>query len=537
MDRQYPLDRDSRLFTKLAHNNLFERHATLVGLGLFVVALLWFGLTRSDYLDGYDAVNFAFSINQFDLSSHQPHPPGAPLFVFFAKALHGLGFSHTGALTWLAAVGGSIFVVAWFAIFLQLTDNYRWSAAAALVVLCMPGLWVTSTRPMSDALACGLVAVVIALLVHHGRYRGMARFAIACFIAALAVGIRPQLGVFIFLLLLLSTLMYLPRPKTLMAGCVAFLIGNLLWLIPAVILQAMRDVQGLGLMAYFHHILEFGQTFDDASGSPVLSDNFSLRQFLKRVVAHGGAMLYTGLGLSFWYPDGANAYLSRFGTTLNPWNPELQEWTVAGSVLAILLVIGWYRVACAWSWRFTALSRVWVFTLMWSLLYFAVVVLVVPPHQRFYLPLLPVLLLPALIGLKKCRMAGAWWGVVLVLMFTSTYSVWRAAQENLSPPVALALAVKETLGEQGSAILLLNANGRRHVQWYLPDLQVADREDEANTVDILEFLRSGHRVLTNHPESYLHAEWLRAEKIGHYARSIRVWMRHTGTDLYELKLQ
>ena len=37
-------------------------------------------------LEDIDSINFALGLHHFDLASHQPHPPGYPMFVLAAKA-------------------------------------------------------------------------------------------------------------------------------------------------------------------------------------------------------------------------------------------------------------------------------------------------------------------------------------------------------------------------------------------------------------------------------------------------------------------
>ena len=63
-------------------------------------------------LDDLDSINFALGIRDYDVSRHQPHPPGYPLFIVAAKALHAVGLSEVHALSMLGVVGGALAVVA-----------------------------------------------------------------------------------------------------------------------------------------------------------------------------------------------------------------------------------------------------------------------------------------------------------------------------------------------------------------------------------------------------------------------------------------
>src|SRR5215831_2233873 len=54
----------------------------LVSLIFFFTHL--FNLPRT--LEDLDSVNFALGVEHFDVGSHQPHPPGYPVYIALAKA-------------------------------------------------------------------------------------------------------------------------------------------------------------------------------------------------------------------------------------------------------------------------------------------------------------------------------------------------------------------------------------------------------------------------------------------------------------------
>ena len=39
-------------------------------------------------LEDLDSINFALGVRNFDVTQHQPHPPGYPVFILAAKILH-----------------------------------------------------------------------------------------------------------------------------------------------------------------------------------------------------------------------------------------------------------------------------------------------------------------------------------------------------------------------------------------------------------------------------------------------------------------
>ncbi|MEM6985968.1 MAG: hypothetical protein AAF499_05465, partial [Pseudomonadota bacterium] len=63
----------------------------LTSCALAIVFGLLFFFTRGHAPADYDAVNFLLALRDFDVAQHQPHPPGAPLFIAMGKVLVWLG--------------------------------------------------------------------------------------------------------------------------------------------------------------------------------------------------------------------------------------------------------------------------------------------------------------------------------------------------------------------------------------------------------------------------------------------------------------
>jgi hypothetical protein len=58
--------------------------AALLFLGLAAL----FAFTRSHWLDDWDSVNFAFGLDDFDVTKHWPHPPGYPVYIAAGKLVY-----------------------------------------------------------------------------------------------------------------------------------------------------------------------------------------------------------------------------------------------------------------------------------------------------------------------------------------------------------------------------------------------------------------------------------------------------------------
>jgi transmembrane protein TMEM260 (protein O-mannosyltransferase) len=77
--------------------------AALLFLGLAAV----FAFTRSHWLDDWDSVNFAFGLDDFDVTKHWPHPPGYPVYIAAGKLVYSVIADHAAALTLVSALSAA----------------------------------------------------------------------------------------------------------------------------------------------------------------------------------------------------------------------------------------------------------------------------------------------------------------------------------------------------------------------------------------------------------------------------------------------
>ena len=142
-------------------------------------------------LEDLDSINFALGVRHFDVAEHQPHPPGYPVFIAIAKAVHAFGVSELTALAVVSVIGGVVGVFALALLFAALErtrDPRRW-LPPALVAMTAPLYWFTAVRPLSDmaGLAAALAVQVVTI-----EARTATAFAAAAFAAGVAAGIRSQ---------------------------------------------------------------------------------------------------------------------------------------------------------------------------------------------------------------------------------------------------------------------------------------------------------------------------------------------------------
>jgi hypothetical protein len=228
-------------------------------------------------LEDVDSINFALGIRRFDVAQHQPHPPGYPVFIAAAKAANALAGSEARALGALSVASGALGVLALAWLFRQLAGGDRhaaWPIAATLTAISSPLYWVTSARPLSDAMGLAAAAAVQALTLAVSSDRGLAA---AAFCAGAAAGIRSQVvwltaPLVVYRCFVRDPLRHEPRACDPIAigahvakrGALAaagFGAGVLFWLVPLVALTG-------GPLAYARVLLDQG--VEDLSGVRML---------------------------------------------------------------------------------------------------------------------------------------------------------------------------------------------------------------------------------------------------------------------------
>jgi hypothetical protein len=225
-------------------------------------------------LEDLDSINFALGVRQFDVAHHQPHPPGYPLFILIAKAVHAAVPAEATALALVSAGSGALGVifVAWL---LRRIDGgatpINWSLAAVLVSITAPLYWFTAARPLSDSSGLAAALAVQAMTIAAADTRALGA---AAFCAGLGAGIRSQVA-----WLTVPLVMYrLFRRDEHGARCsvgvtgvaiaAAFLLGIAVWFVPLVIVSG-------GPAAYWHAL--FDQGSEDLGNIQMLWRNHSVR--------------------------------------------------------------------------------------------------------------------------------------------------------------------------------------------------------------------------------------------------------------------
>ena len=186
-------------------------------------------------------------MRQFDVARHQPHPPGYPVFIALAKAVHAAGPSEPASLALLSVSAATlgVFTIAAWCRALGGVSGPTVAIVTAVLTIASPLYWFTANRPLSDMAGLTAVVAVQALILAAKTDRGLA---IASFCAAAAVGLRSQAFWLTTPLLVWAVVNRGWRP---IRAAVAYAVGLAAWGIPLVAVSG-------GLRAYWHAVSNQG---------------------------------------------------------------------------------------------------------------------------------------------------------------------------------------------------------------------------------------------------------------------------------------
>jgi 4-amino-4-deoxy-L-arabinose transferase-like glycosyltransferase len=169
----------------------------LKATGLAILVLLTRLPFRSRFLFDWDSANFAFSLKQFDIATHQPHPPGYPLIVAAARLAH-LIFRDANTALVAVSIVASVGTVIFLYLLARAIFNESVALAAALSLIFNPIFWFYGEVAAAYAPEA-FAATMTAYLAYRVARKDLSPYWLSLGFA-LAGGIRPNI------LLLLSPL-------------------------------------------------------------------------------------------------------------------------------------------------------------------------------------------------------------------------------------------------------------------------------------------------------------------------------------------
>lgn len=209
-----------------------DRDRVLV-LVVFLVGLLSRLPFRSHFLFSVDSVNYALALEEFDLTAHQPHPPGYLLYVVMGKLSTLLMGDAPEGLVLLSLLTGALALVAVFQLGTMMFDTAT-GLAAALLLGASPLFWFFSEVALPHV-PDAFLATATMLLLYRAWKEDERLLLFAALALAVAGGLRPQTLAFLLPVYLLVGLSVARR--TLLISTLALAVASLAWLAPLLALS------------------------------------------------------------------------------------------------------------------------------------------------------------------------------------------------------------------------------------------------------------------------------------------------------------
>jgi hypothetical protein len=205
-----------------------------VAFALFAIFFLVRLPFLSQYPVNWDAVQYVLGVESFDLSRHQPHPPGYIGYIAFGHIFSFLfGDPHRG-LVMLSVVSGAFATVAMYALARCWLDR-RFSIITAVLFGASPVVWYYSLVALNYILEAALVIPIAWLLYRARRDKRWSDLLLATLVLALLGAVR-QSGMVLMVPLWIYTAWAFPWRERIIT---ALVMGSsiLAWLIPLLMLS------------------------------------------------------------------------------------------------------------------------------------------------------------------------------------------------------------------------------------------------------------------------------------------------------------
>ena len=215
---------------------MFEKYIKWDNFSLPIILFLLTIITRipftSKYLYHMDSVQFALALDKFDVTIHQPHPPGYFLYVMLGRLLNIFIHDANTVFVVISIFFSALAVIVIYFLGKEMFDG-KTAILAAVLAVTSPNFWFHGEVALSYTVEA-FVSSFIALLcwrIYNGE-----RYLIFLSIAALAIagGIRQNTPVFMAPLWFFSV-KDIPY-RRIIAVLALFLLLSLCWFIPMVVM-------------------------------------------------------------------------------------------------------------------------------------------------------------------------------------------------------------------------------------------------------------------------------------------------------------
>lgn len=181
--------------TTVTGANLSLRDDVLIMAGLFILGLFSRLPFVGHILYHWDSINFALSLQHFDVAAGQPHVPGYILYVFLGQLVNAVVNNPQLTLVAISVVSSGLAVASLYGLS-RVMFNREIGLLAALLLASSPLFWFYGEIALPHSL--DTLAVIVAVWLFYRIRQGQVGLAVPAAIwLAFAGGLRPQTELFL----------------------------------------------------------------------------------------------------------------------------------------------------------------------------------------------------------------------------------------------------------------------------------------------------------------------------------------------------
>src|SRR4030042_5173794 len=207
-----------------------DKYNILLPLFLFLLTIITRIPFTSKLLYHWDSVQFALALDKYDITAHQPHPPGYFLYVMLGRLLHLFINDANTVFVSISVFFSGLTVVAIYYLGKEMY-NKKTAILSALIALTSPNLWfhgeVALTYIVEAFFSTAVALLCWRILKGEHKYLWLSVLALG-----IAGGIRQNTTAFLFPLWLFSVKGVPLRKIILSFGLLT--VVCLLWFIPMI---------------------------------------------------------------------------------------------------------------------------------------------------------------------------------------------------------------------------------------------------------------------------------------------------------------
>lgn len=205
--------------------------------GISIISLFlsrWF--LKSTYLYHWDSIQFALSLEKFELIKHQPHPPGYIIYIFFARIINGIIDNPNLALILV----GIAFSILGLILIVKLAKDIFGSLSgyiAGILYILNPAIWFHGLVAEVYIVEAVWVLLVLYLAYKYLTNKSIRNLIILGIFLGLLGGVRQVAEVLI--LPLVIYVIFFTKGFTWKSGkifLISLVVANLAWIAPLVYL-------------------------------------------------------------------------------------------------------------------------------------------------------------------------------------------------------------------------------------------------------------------------------------------------------------